>query len=94
MCGRTSTHLTSVIEVERAVGVLEQGTWCGCETGFYVVESVVRSKLPPDPAGDPVVQYAVGLIPTDNGGSPDPLTVLSEIEPGTEDVRSLLGFRP
>ena len=52
------------------------------------------SELPPDPAGDLVVHHAVGLVPTDNEGSPDPLTVFWEVEPGTEYVRSLLGLQP
>ena len=54
----------------------------------------MRSELPLDPAADSVFHNAIGLVPTDNEGSPDPLTVFWEVEPGTECVRSLLGLQP
>ena len=52
---------------------------------FWVVESVVPSKSRPrssNGAEDP--HNAVRLVPVDDKGSPEPLTVFWEVEPGTE----------
>ena len=51
---------------------------------FWVVESVVPSQARPSTNGADVQHNAVRLVPVDDKGSPEPLTVFWEVEPGTE----------
>ena len=71
----------SVVEAARTIGVPEQGNLVRVRDRFWVVKSVVRSELPPDP-DDPTVHHAVELVPIDAEGSSDSLTVFWEVEPG------------
>jgi hypothetical protein len=76
----------SVLETERAVAVPEQGNLVRVRDRLWVVEQVQRSTLPPDAmtAAGSAVHHAVRLVPIDDKGSPAPLTVFWEMEPGTE----------
>src|SRR5687768_7184462 len=76
----------AMIETERAVAVPEQGNLVRVRDRFWVVESVQRSSLAPDPltAAGSVIHHSVRLVPVDDKGSPAPLTVFWEVEPGTE----------
>lgn len=82
----TRTGTLTTIETERAVAVPEQGHLVRVRDRFWVVESVKPSALPPDPlsvAGS-VQHHRVNLVPIDDKGSPEPLAVFWETEPGTE----------
>ncbi len=77
----------ALVETPRAVAVPKQGNLVRVRDRLWVVESVVASD--PVPAGPmaigaPPVHHAVGLVPVDDKGSPDPLTVYWEVEPGTK----------
>lgn len=76
----------TVIEQQRGVGLPEQGNLVRVRDRFWVVESVIPSRLLPTTGnGDSTTAHnAVRLVPVDDKGSPDPLTVYWELEPGTE----------
>ena len=78
-----------LVESPRAVAVPEQGNLVRVRDRFWVVESVVASDPVTAPNGlaavdAPPVHHAVGLVPIDDKGGPEPLTVYWEVEPGTE----------
>ena len=76
----------TTIESERAVAVPEQGNLVRVRDRYWVVESVRQSSRPADamnPDGR-TRHHLVGLVPIDDKGSPAPLSVFWEIEPGTE----------
>ena len=79
----------ALIESPRAVAVPEQGNLVRVRDRFWVVESVVASDPVSAPNGlaavdAPPIHHAVGLVPIDDKGGPEPLTVYWEVEPGTE----------
>ena len=79
----------ALVESPRAVAVPEQGNLVRVRDRFWVVESVVASDPVTVPNGlaavdAPPVHHAVGLVPIDDKGGPEPLTVYWEVEPGTE----------
>ena len=75
-----------VIESGVAVAVLEQGNLVRVRDRFWVVESVKRSSLPPDAlsSSGSIQHHRVNLVPIDDKGNPEPLSVFWETEPGTE----------
>lgn len=75
-----------VIESAVAVAVPEQGNLVRVRDRFWVVESVKRSSLPPDAlsSAGSIQHHRVKLVPIDDKGSAEPLTVFWETEPGTE----------
>ena len=79
-------HLVVTIESELAVAVPEQGNLVRVRDRFWVVESVKPSTLPADPlsAAGSIQHHLVRLVPIDDKGSSEPLTVFWETEPGTE----------
>lgn len=68
------------------VGIPEQGNLVRVRDRFWVVESVIPSRpLPTSTNGTSSdTHHAVRVVPVDDKGSPDPLTVFWELEPGTE----------
>ena len=76
----------TVIEHQNEVGLPEQGNLVRVRDRFWVVESVIPSRpLPGSTNGTGLEHHhAVRLVPVDDKGSPDPLTVFWELEPGTE----------
>ena len=78
----------AVAEQQRGVGIPEQGNLVRVRDRFWVVESVIPSRPLPtmDNGGGSMTHNAVRLVPMDDKGSPDPLTVYWELEPGT-DIR-------
>jgi ERCC4-related helicase len=76
----------TTIESERAVAVPEQGNLVRVRDRFWVVQSVRQSSLVPDASSTAgsIVHHRVDLVPIDDKGSPAPLTVFWETEPGTE----------
>jgi ERCC4-related helicase len=75
-----------VIEVAVAVAVPEQGNLVRVRDRFWVVESVKKSSLPPDAlsSAGSIQHHRVNLVPIDDKGSAEPLSVFWETEPGTE----------
>lgn len=77
-----------LVESPRAVAVPEQGNLVRVRDRFWVVESVVASDPVSAPNGlavdVPPTHHAIKLVPIDDKGGPDPLTVYWEVEPGTE----------
>ena len=69
-----------------AVAVPEQGNLVLVRDRYWVVESVRASSRPPDPMSSNGLtrHHLVRLVPIDDKGSPDPLSVFWETEPGTE----------
>ena len=76
----------TTIETELAVAVPEQGNLVRVRDRLWVVQSVRPSSLLPDASSSAgsVVHHRVDLVPIDDKGSPAPLTVFWETEPGTE----------
>ena len=76
----------TVIESQRAVAVPEQGNLVRVRDRYWVVESVRQSSRPLDPVSSNgwTRHHLVGLVPIDDKGSPAPLSVFWETEPGTE----------
>ncbi|WP_420435491.1 DISARM system SNF2-like helicase DrmD [Candidatus Poriferisocius sp.] len=76
----------AVVEQKRRVGIPEQGNLVRVRDRFWIVESVVPSRpLPGSTNGSgSATHHAVRLVPVDDRGGPDPLTVFWELEPGTE----------
>lgn len=76
----------TVVESQRAGAVPEQGSLVRVRDRYWVVESVRRSSRPLDPASSNgwTRHHLVGLVPIDDKGSPSPLSVFWETEPGTE----------
>lgn len=78
----------ALVEQPRAIAVPEQGNLVRVRDRFWVVESVVASD--PGQASNglavdaPLAHHAIKLVPIDDKGGPDPLTVYWEVEPGTE----------
>ena len=77
-----------LVESPRAVAVPEQGNLVRVRDRFWVVESVVASDPVSAPNGlavdVPPTHHAIKLVPIDDKGGSDPLTVYWEVEPGTE----------
>ena len=76
----------TALETERAVAVPEQGNLVRVRDRYWVVESVRRSSRPVDPMSSNgwTRHHLVTLVPIDDKGSPSPLSVFWETEPGTE----------
>ena len=76
----------TVVESPRAGAVPEQGSLVRVRDRYWVVESVRRSSRRLDPASSNgwTRYHLVGLVPIDDKGSPSPLSVFWETEPGTE----------
>ena len=76
----------TVIESQRAVAVPEQGNLVRVRDRYWVVESVRQSSRPLDPVSSNgwTRHHLVSLVPIDDKGSPAPLSVFWETEPGTE----------
>lgn len=76
----------TAVETRASAGIPEQGNLVRVRDRFWVVESVIPSRLLPTTGnGDSAAAHnAVRLVPVDDKGSPDPLTVYWELEPGTE----------
>ena len=76
----------TVVESQRAIAVPEQGSLVRVRDRYWVVESVRRSSRPLDPVSSNgwTRYHLVGLVPIDDKGSPSPLSVFWETEPGTE----------
>lgn len=76
----------TAVETRASAGTPEQGNLVRVRDRFWVVESVIPSRLLPTTGnGDGTTAHnAVRLVPVDDKGSPDPLTVYWELEPGTE----------
>ena len=76
----------SVTERQRGVGIPEQGNLVRVRDRFWVVEWVdpSRPRTTTDNGGDSTAHNAVRLVPVDDRGNSDPLTVFWELEPGTE----------
>ncbi|MDE0268961.1 MAG: DISARM system SNF2-like helicase DrmD [Acidimicrobiaceae bacterium] len=74
------------LESEGAIAVPEQGNLVRVRDRYWVVESICRSSRPDDPMSPNgwTRHYLVGLVPIDDKGSPSPLSVFWETEPGTE----------
>ena len=72
----------TVIEQQTGVGLPEEGNLVRVRDQFWVVESVIPSRLLPTTGnGDSTTAHnAVRLVPVDDKGSPDPLTVYWELE--------------
>lgn len=68
------------------MGISDQGNLVRVRDRFWVVESVVPSRpLPSSTNGTSTeAHHAMRLVPVDDKGSADPLTVFWELEPGTE----------
>ena len=64
----------------------EQGNLVRVRDRYWVVESVRQSSRPADPISPngQTRHHLVGLVPIDDKGSPSPLSVFWETEPGTE----------
>ena len=64
----------------------EQGNLVRVRDRYWVVESVRPSSRPADPisSNGQTRHHLVGLVPIDDKGSPAPLSVFWETEPGTE----------
>ena len=95
-CGRAAFYFRSVTAgrmtvvaapARVAVAVPEQGNLVLVRDRYWVVESVRRSSRPPDPMSSNGLtrHHLVRLVPIDDKGSPDPLSVFWETEPGTEE---------
>ena len=76
----------TAIEYQRAVAVPEQGNLVRVRDRYWVVESVRQSSRPVDPMSSNgwTRHHLVSLVPIDDKGSPAPLSVFWETEPGTE----------
>ena len=76
----------TAIETQRAVAVPEQGNLVRVRDRYWVVESVRQSSRPVDPMSSNgwTRHHLVALVPIDDKGSPSPLSVFWETEPGTE----------
>ena len=76
----------TAVETQRAVAVPEQGNLVRVRDRYWVVESVRRSSRPVDPMSSNgwTRHHLVALVPIDDKGSPSPLSVFWETEPGTE----------
>lgn len=76
----------TTIEGERAVAVPEQGNLVRVRDRFWVVQSVRQSSLVPEASSTAgsITHHRVDLVPIDDKGSPAPLKVFWEVEPGTE----------
>ena len=76
----------ALIESERAVAVPEQGNLVRVRDRYWVVESVRASSLPIDATSSAgsIQHHRVHLVPVDDKGTPEPLSVFWETEPGTE----------
>ena len=76
----------TAIETQRAVAVPEQGNLVRVRDRYWVVESVRQSSRPVDPTSSNgwTRHHLVTLVPIDDKGSPAPLSVFWETEPGTE----------
>ncbi len=76
----------TAIESQRAVAVPEQGNLVRVRDRYWVVESVRQSSRPVDPMSSNgwTRHHLVTLVPIDDKGSPAPLSVFWETEPGTE----------
>ena len=76
----------TIVESQVAVAVPEQGNLVLVRDRYWVVESVRQSKRPLDPMSSNGLtrHHLVHLVPIDDKGSPDPLSVFWETEPGTE----------
>ena len=68
------------------MAVPEQGNLVRVRDRYWVVASVRESTRPADPLSSNgwTRHHLVGLVPIDDKGSPEPLSVFWEIEPGTE----------
>ncbi len=76
----------TTIESERAVVPPEQGNLVRVRDRFWVVESVQQStnRLDVTSSNGWNRHHLVRLVPIDNKGSPSPLSIFWETEPGTE----------
>ena len=76
----------TVVESQWAVAVPEQGNLVRVRDRYWVVESVRQSSRPLDPTSSNgwTRHHLVSLVPIDDKGSPAPLSVFWETEPGTE----------
>ena len=76
----------TTIETQRAMAVPEQGNLVRVRDRYWVVESVRESTRPADPLSSNgwTRHHLVRLVPIDDKGSPEPLSVFWETEPGTE----------
>ena len=76
----------TVVEAQVAVAVPEQGNLVRVRDRYWVVESVRQSSRPLDPMSPNGLtqHHLVGLVPIDDKGSAEPLSVFWETEPGTE----------
>ena len=76
----------TVIESQRAVAVPEQGNLVRVRDRYWVVESVRQSSRPVDPMSSNgwTRHHLVSLVPIDDKGSSEDLSVFWETEPGTE----------
>ena len=76
----------ATLESERAVSPPEKGNLVRVRDRYWVVESVRRSSSPLDVTSSNgwTRHHLVRLVPIDDKGSPLPLSVFWEIEPGTE----------
>lgn len=78
--------IVTIVESQVAVAVPEQGHLVRVRDRFWVVESVRRSSLPLDPmsTSGSTQHHLIRLVPIDDKGSAEPLSVFWETEPGTE----------
>ena len=76
----------TVVESQVAVAVPEQGNLVRVRDRYWVVESVRQSSRPLDPMSPNGLtqHHLVSLVPIDDKGSAEPLSVFWETEPGTE----------
>ena len=76
----------TIVESQVAVAVPEQGNLVRVRDRFWVVESVRRSARALDPMNSNGLtqHHLVSLVPIDDKGSSEPLSVFWETEPGTE----------
>lgn len=72
------------VEMQAAAAVPEQGNLVRVRDRFWVVAAVQRSTLAADLVAGGSSHHRVDLVPIDDKGSPAPLTVFWEAEPGTE----------
>ena len=82
----TGVDGVTVVEAQVAVAVPEQGNLVRVRDRYWVVESVRQSSRPLDPMSPNGLtqHHLVSLVPIDDKGSAEPLSVFWETEPGTE----------
>ena len=89
--GGSRSCQATIVETDQAAAIAVWGNLVQLRDAFWMVESVIVSEVPPDSA-DQAVCHLVGPAVIDDSGSSDSLTVLLEIELGTERAPRLLGL--